>query len=172
MDEDKKEVMKHITKSALLILALISGCSTTGRVHTENFPVESFSKDDIFIFVKKNEYRNPNAEIEVNNLIRSCSKALSSEDYKVYSKVLREDESGDYLTKGAILVTVWDEQLDAPAGGFEKNLYLKFERISKKNRYILPIHGLKATLVDDMPFSVENIELMCSKAIKSIKFDE
>lgn len=163
--------MSNIVKLSIQLLIGLSivSCSSN-QVKTKNFSVEPFSKNDILVFVKKVEYKSADYEKEKNVLIKSCSKALSSEDYKVFSRVIKEDEAGDFLTKGVILVRIYDDQRETESGDYEKNLYLKFERISSKNRFILPIHGIKATMTDSQPFSFENIDKLCLKAVKSISF--
>jgi hypothetical protein len=164
--------MKQFIKVALPLISALGLVACAGNsVKTQNYSVESFSKDDILVFVKKGEYKKPEYEKEKNALILSCSKSLSSKDYKVSSRVIKESDASDYLVKGAVLVRVYDDQTELPTGENEKTLYIKFERLSEKTRYIIPIHGIKATMIDKNPFSYENIDTLCQKAVNSISFE-
>jgi hypothetical protein len=161
--------MKALTKIMVILTIGLTSCSSNA-IKTENYPVVSFTKNDILVFVKKSEYKNPDHEKEIDNLITSCSRSFSTSEYKVYNRVVTEDESVSLLTKGVILVRVWDEDSEVISGLHQKSLFLKFEKIPDGSRYVQPIHGVKSTLTDNKPLSLENIDQLCSKAVKSIDF--
>ena len=156
--------MKTILLS--LVLIAISGCSTV-HIKANYYPVEPLTKSQIFGFSKKAEYENKDEETTKNALIVYCSKSLSSNGYKVLSRVVKPEDVMQVVAGGGVLVTTHPEVKETKPGIYEKSLYLKFESLGRKG-IISPIYAVKVTKTDDRAFSLEDIEDLCNYAIKKI----
>lgn len=157
----------------ITVIFLLSGCATVQKsnVKVETFPVENIDKFSILMFSKKNEYRSLELEQEAEEVIASCSRSFSKKNYKVLSRIVRNDASASFLMKGAVVIKTHYELNPLNDNTFQKRIMLTFEKYRENTGFIAPVYGIKTEKIDSRPFSKLDIEEMCDAAVSKLEED-